>query len=337
MRSVLADLPPGARVAIAQPLPGIGDMVWHLPHLRAIRDALPERASVTLVTKRRSAADQLLDGEGLIDDVIWLDRGVGGFVRLTQDLRRGRFDAAVLLHHGKTLAAAVAAAGIAARYGYGVGLQRALLKPPFLSPDEARDSPHAQATAWLRAARIPLTHLEPRLNPPAAHRAAVRDALGLGGERFVAFGIGSSEPEKQWGATRFASLARLLSPSVIVPVGGKAEAALAMEIGAAANGVRVVPAIALPLGQAAALLAEADAYVGNDTGMMNLAAACGTISVGLFGATPPLKHSALIVPVVPPRGRSDAGMDAISPEAVHDAYLAAVVPSLPSGCAARQA
>ena len=29
-------LPPSGRTLIVQPLPGIGDMVWHLPHIHAI-------------------------------------------------------------------------------------------------------------------------------------------------------------------------------------------------------------------------------------------------------------------------------------------------------------
>ena len=51
-------------VAVVQPLPGIGDMVWHLPHLRAI--AAHAGAPVTLIAKPRSLADQLLTGDCLL-------------------------------------------------------------------------------------------------------------------------------------------------------------------------------------------------------------------------------------------------------------------------------
>src|SRR5438552_15723696 len=43
------------RVAVMQPLPGIGDMIWHLPHIRAI--ARHVGAPVTLIAKPRSLAD----------------------------------------------------------------------------------------------------------------------------------------------------------------------------------------------------------------------------------------------------------------------------------------
>jgi heptosyltransferase-2 len=67
-------------------------------------------------------------------------------------------------------------------------------------------------------------------------------------------------------------------------------------------------------------------YVGNDTGVMNLAAAVGTTSYGLFGATPPLLHSRRIVPVTQP-GDIDIkdGMSRITIQAV----LAAIAQDWP--------
>ena len=47
-------------VAVVQPLPGIGDMIWHLPHIRAIAAHVGQ--PVTLIAKPRSAADQIFSG-----------------------------------------------------------------------------------------------------------------------------------------------------------------------------------------------------------------------------------------------------------------------------------
>jgi heptosyltransferase-2 len=303
-----------ARVAVMQPLPGIGDVIWHLPHVRAIADHVG--APVTLIAKPRSAADQLFRAEQSVRDVMWLDRnpeqrhgrhdGPFGLVRFVRNLRARRFDAVYLLHHSQTLAFATMAAGIPARFGYGFRLQRlALNRPPFLSASALRLDPHRQATAWLAAAAIPLDDTEPRL---AVDRLAREKMIGwIGGEAIVAIGIGSSEPYKQWGAERFASLAAGLIasgwPSVVL-VGGRAEAGLANDIvarlGEDARCMRL--AIGWDLCELAALFVGSDFYVGNDTGVMNLAAAVGTSSYGLFGATPPLHHSRRIVPITPPDG-----------------------------------
>jgi heptosyltransferase-2 len=323
------------RVAVLQPLPGIGDMIWHLPHIRAI--AAHVGAPVTLIAKPRSAADQLFRAEQAVRDVMSLDRnpeqrrgrhdGLGGLGRFVRDLRSRRLDAVYLLHHSQTLAFATMTAGIPARFGYGFRLQRlALNRPPFLPVSALRLHPHEQATAWLAAAAIPLGDPEPRLDvDPTARERAVR---WIGAAPAVAVGIGSSEPYKQWGAERFAALAAGLVaadwPSVVL-VGGNAETGLAGDIiarlGEQARCVRA--AVGWELCDVAALLAGSAFYVGNDTGVMNLAAAVGTTSYGLFGATPPPHHSQHIVPITPPGGIELAnGMSRITPQAVLAAIAA---------------
>ncbi|OYV37104.1 MAG: hypothetical protein B7Z80_13730, partial [Rhodospirillales bacterium 20-64-7] len=111
---------PRLPIAVAQPLPGIGDMVWHLPHIRAI--AAWAGAPVTLLTKPRSLADQLLADEDAVADIVWLDLnpggragshdGAAGFLRLSRLLRGRGLASVVILHHGRRLAAASWAAGI---------------------------------------------------------------------------------------------------------------------------------------------------------------------------------------------------------------------------------
>jgi heptosyltransferase-2 len=47
-------------------------------------------------------------------------------------------------------------------------------------------------------------------------------------------------------------------------------------------------------------LSEAAFYVGNNTGVMNIAAAVGTRTYALFGTTKPFDHASRIVPVSAP-------------------------------------
>lgn len=330
--------------AIVQPLPGIGDMVWHLPHIRAL--AAHFGHPVTLIAKPRSAAEQIFAAEATVADVLWLDRdpgrrrgahdGATGFVRLVAALRARRFCRVVILHHGRTLAMACFAAGIPERFGYGVGLQRRFLNRPPILPEAAQGlHPFAQASAWLAAAGIPMAHAEPRLPVAEAARQAVRARVGR--RPFAVLGIGSSEPFKQWGAERFAALAAGLARagwSRLVLAGGPAEQGLAGEIvsRAEATGADVVAAIGWRLDAIAALCAEAEFYVGNDTGVMNLAAAVGTRTYGLFGAVPPFAHAGQVVPILPPDGRLSKadGMARITAEAVLGVVLTERSPKPPA-------
>jgi heptosyltransferase-2 len=302
-------------VAVVQPLPGIGDMIWHLPHIRAIAANVGE--PVTLITKPRSAADQIFSAESTIRDVFWLDRnpearrgehdGGMGFIRVLAALRARRFDAVYILHHSRTIALLTMLAGIPARYGYGYGMQGWFLnRPPCLPSATLRQHPFEQATAWLLAAGIPMAEAEPVLPVTEASIETVRSRLAPATAR-VAIGIGSSEPYKQWGAARFAALAQTLAACgqrQLILVGGKAEAALAEEIQRLADPAGVSSAIGWNLSEIAALFRLSEFYVGNDTGVMNMAAAVGTRTYCLFGAVPPFHHSSRIVAITPPGGIS---------------------------------
>ncbi|MDE2515082.1 MAG: hypothetical protein KGL12_03555 [Rhodospirillales bacterium] len=324
-------------VLVVQPLPGIGDMIWHLAPIRAI--AAAAGGPVSLLAKPRSAADQLFAAEATLRGVLWLDRnpdrgrgrhdGPAGFLRLVAMLRAARIDTAVLLHHSRMIAMALALARIPARYGYGYPDQRRFLnRGPFLPAATEALHPYAQWGAWLAAAGLDGWEASPRLAIAAAARAAV--AARLGSAPYLVFGIGTSEPYKQWGAARFAALAEALLEAGwgrIVLTGGAAEAALAAEIRAALPAMAacgIAEAIGWSLGEVAALCAGAGFYVGNDTGVMNIAAAAGAESFVLFGASEAIAHSARMIAVLPEGGAParEGGMARITPAAVLAAIAA---------------
>lgn len=320
------------RLAIIQPLPGIGDMIWHLPHIRALTRHFG--TSATVITKPRSAADQFLTADDGVADIMWLDRnpegrrgrhdGVPGFLRFAAELRTRAFNTVVLLHHSHTLAFLTMLAGIRDRYGYGYGSQRFFLNHPAHLPANLLELHQFQrATLFLRDAGIPLGDPEPRLLIQPQARAAALGRLGLNSGSFITMGIGSSETSRQWGAERFAELSgRLLDAGWghIVLVGGTAEADMARDIrqrlGTRTD--RIVAATGWSLAEVAGLCAEAAFYVGNNTGAMNIAAATGVRTYSLFGDVPPFHHAHSIVPIVSPPG-AIRGMAGITTGAVLDA------------------
>jgi len=316
--------------AVVQPLPGIGDMVWHMPHIRAIAAYLGEK--VTLVTKPRSLADQLFGPDDVVRDIVWVDQnpsgrrgrhdGAGGFLRLAGELRARRFDSLVMLHHSRRIAAAAMLAGIPRRQGYGWRAQRLFLtEGPYLPPTDARQHPFRRASRFLEAAGIAMPEAQPRLWIAASAFAAMRARTASLPRPFVAFGIGSSEPSRQWGAARFEALARRLLDAgwqSVALVGGPGDAALAEAIGGAlgTEADRAVPILGWHLMEAAALLSEAGFLVGNNTGVMNMAAAAGTRSYSLFGTNPVFDHSREIVPIASPGDGPDYAMARIDVELV---------------------
>ena len=322
-------IPRMRHLALVQPRVGIGDMVWHLPHIRALARHVGGR--VTLVTRPRSMAGQLVGPADGIDGILYVERGqwspggrhagAAGLVRLVRDLRALDCDGAVLMTRSRILTLAVLGMGVRRRHGYGIGAQRRVLRGPFLERADWRGHPYDQATAWMAAAGIALDRPDPVLHLDAGDVLAASRRLGAGGA-WVALGIAASDEWKNWGVDRFALLAAGLLdegwPAVAL-VGGPAEQGMADAIAGALGdrAAQVRQALGWPLRELAALLASAACYVGNDTAALNIAAAAGTRSYGLFGATAALRHSPLISPILPPQGLDrTGGMASISPRAV---------------------
>ena len=86
----------------------------------------------------------------------------------------------------------------------------------------------------------------------------------------------------------------------------------------------VSEAIGWNLADVVALLAAAVFYVGNDTGVMNIAAAVGTRTYGLFGGTSPLLHYRSLVSITPPNMSIDKahGMERITVQRVVQSIVA---------------
>lgn len=107
----------------------------------------------------------------------------------------------------------------------------------------------------------------------------------------LAFGPAANWCGKQWPASRFAELAaRLTGPSGPYPnarimlMGGPGEREMAQPLLRAIPESRCIDLIGqVDLLTAYACLRKADLYVGNDSGLMHLAAAAGVPTVGLFG------------------------------------------------------
>lgn len=174
------------------------------------------------------------------------------------------------------------------------------------------------------------------IGPEDAARAA--DLLPGEGP-WIALGPTANWDRKVWPAERFVALYRALTApdgplpgarAAILGGPGAAEAAMAAPVLAALGGqaVDLVGRLALP--EAAAVLARAAVFVGNDSGLMHLAAATGTPTIGLFGPSrveeyaPAGPHA---VPVVAPGSPALDSMAALEVGAVREAAARLLAPA----------
>jgi heptosyltransferase III len=168
------------------------------------------------------------------------------------------------------------------------------------------------------------------LDPPpdprlwtAAHHEAAADALLPAGGPVLAIGPAANWRGKQWRAERFAELAlRLIAADGPLPSARVAVLAAAHE---REQTEPLLIAIPPPRGidlvgkvdllTAAAVLRRCTLFVGNDTGLMHMAAALGTPTLGLFGPSPSAKYApwgeraAWVGSVDPPESMFGPGFD----------------------------
>ncbi len=126
----------------------------------------------------------------------------------------------------------------------------------------------------------------------AEDEAQADAVLGGDGRPFVAVGPTANWPGKMWPADRFAAaLEALTGPGgglaghrvlVSAAEGERAQAAPLLD---ALGADRAVDAIGADLPATACLFRRAALFLGNDSGLMHLAAAAGCNTVGLFGPT----------------------------------------------------
>ena len=154
---------------------------------------------------------------------------------------------------------------------------------------------------------------------------ALAAALLPPGPPIVALGPTANWTGKIWPPDRFAALFRALAAgplpgarAAILAGPGEMERALAAPLLAALpDAIDLSGRLTLP--EASACLARCALFVGNDSGLMHLAAASGTPTLGLFGPTPAAEYA--------PAGRRTAVALANSPDmadlSVEDAFAAA--------------
>ena len=297
-------------VLVIQPLPGIGDMIWHLPFLAAIAATAPD-GRIDILARPRSRADQLLSAVVHVNEVLWLERdngeheGLHGLLRLSRQLRARSYREAWILHNSARYALLTRLAGVPEVIGYGVGAQRLFqTRHAAFSHAEAKGHPIDKAALCLHRLGISVADALPHLPVAADAAARMHERFAALPRPWIAVGIGSSEPFKQWGADRFADLCARIARAGLgstILVGGSGEQPLADNI-IVRSGVAVHSALDLSVRDIAALLAQCAAYVGNDTGFLNLAAATGIPAIGLFGGSPPLAHDDRIHCLLPEDG-----------------------------------
>lgn len=277
----------------------VGDAIMTTPAVRTVRRCFPD-AHITLLAK--PWVIPVFEHNPHVDAVMVYaaaDRhqGLKGLWRLAGDLRRQRFDLAILLQNAFEAAFLTWLARIPQRMGFTTDGRNLLLTHrmrnwPALKKGHLVDYylgllDEAGLKADGRRLDLFLTPEE-----RAAARASLAD-MGIG-ETQPVVGINPGATygtAKRWPAERFVALGRRLILEMgarVLVFGGPGEAGLGEQVAAQTGAGCHNLCNRTSLRQAMALIGCCDAFVTNDSGLMHVAAALDISQVAIIGPTDPV-------------------------------------------------
>ncbi|OJX12897.1 MAG: hypothetical protein BGO77_08230 [Caedibacter sp. 37-49] len=303
------------------PSPGIGDIMWRLPHIRAIAQ---QEGPITLLTRSRTKAKEWLVHDPAVRDVFYAEPSELG--RVFWDVLKRRFSKSWVLHKSFSYALVPFCARVPERVGLGFGRQALTLTTKNVMPIAMKKQHLLQqldALLHLHGLSYKPSDRYPTLTNAA--KEAIQTQFSAFPRPWICFGIGGSEPYKKWPIQHFIELGTEITahhPSTLFLCGGPAEASEAhqIQLEIQRNGGNAQTVTHLTIEQAFAFISEINLYIGNDTSLFNIAASYEIPTLGLFGATPPLTYTKSIYALeCPKKGlRGPEAMKEISSSLVYN-------------------
>jgi lipopolysaccharide heptosyltransferase II len=271
----------------------IGDFVRCHSVVRLLKARWPDRPVDLLATELNAPLAEYMPGvrKAVPGDLPRRRLAAARNWELAKRLRAEAYGTALIMSRKWKAALAPFLAGIPERIGF-VGEARFVLLSEVRWGERKlpRMVDQCAALALPDGAPWPPEWPRPELRVPQAEVASwrARRSLAEDGRPVVALAPGAVGPSKRWPAESYAELARQLSHQgfAVWILGGPGESQVAAAIANGA-GPNARDLTGHDLRDAILALAAADAAVSNDSGLLHVAAAIGTPTIGIFGPTNP--------------------------------------------------
>ena len=275
---------------IIQTRPGVGDLCMFLPYIQQIKEHNKDFA-FTLVTKKRTAAKQILKYEQSINQIVYLEdetiattkSKINNFFKLLNFIKKNNFSKIYIMHFSIFWFLLAKISGIKNIYKYGILKKNVDI---YLNALE-------QNKRWLQ---------DPNLS---SQTKIVYPQNNSKNNNQIIIGIGSSGPTKRWPTENYIELIKRINNKNITfyLAGGnnEIENQIANKIINEAKENRVKSLCSLSIEEIMPIINSSKLYVGNDTGFMHLSAGLNVPAIGLFGDTPLsyANYTKNILPIIP--------------------------------------
>ncbi|MBI5190012.1 MAG: lipopolysaccharide heptosyltransferase II [Nitrospirae bacterium] len=274
----------------------VGDVVMSMPAVTAIRKNFPGSHITVLV---KPPMHELFVGNPAVNEIIVFDRkgeyrGPAGIARLARELRRRRFDRAILLQNAFEAALITFLANIPVRMGYNTDGRGILLNMGVKVSEETRRKHQVfYYLDMLDALGIKAGYSAPKLyvgKPESEWAAGLLKSHGITSRDLIA-GINPGAQygvAKRWHPERFGQVADSLAKkdgAKVIIFGGHGDIATAGAVQASMKGQALNLAGKTTIRELMALIKNCRLFITNDTGPMHIAAALGVPTLAVFGST----------------------------------------------------
>jgi heptosyltransferase-2 len=292
----------GAKNILIRGTNWIGDAVMTIPAVNAVRNTFPQ-ARISILAKPWLAEVYRLCPS--LDEIILFHdpgfhSGIAGKIKLGNELRKLKFDAAILLQNAIEAAIITWWAGIPIRAGYNSD-GRGLLLTHSVQRTTAIRKVH-QTKYYLemvKALGCQSAEANVHLKPGKEYETlseTLFDEHGIGRDAFL-IGIAPGAaygPAKRWFPERFAAVAdRLMNDfsAQALLFGSSADRKSTDAVQHNATHQLISLAGKTNLKETIALIARCNLFISNDSGLMHIAGALNIPTVAIFGSTNPITTS----------------------------------------------
>ena len=275
---------------IIQTRPGVGDLCMFLPYIQQIKDH-NKNFQFTLITKKRTAAKQILKYEPSVNQIVYLEdeileitkSKINNFFKILNFIKRNNFSKIYIMHFSLFWFLVAKISGIKNIYKYGILKKNVDI---YLNALE-------QNKRWLQ-----------NTNLSSQTKIAYLQNNNKSNNQII-IGIGSSGPTKKWPTENYIELIKSISNKNITfyLAGGnnEIENKIANKIINEIKENRVESLCSLSIEEIMPIINSSKLYIGNDTGFMHLSAGLNIPAIGLFGDTPLsyANYTKNILPIIP--------------------------------------
>ena len=275
---------------IIQTRPGVGDLCMFLPYIQQIKEHNRD-FQFTLITKKRTAAKQILKYEQSVNQIVYLEdeilqitkSKINNFFKILKFIKKNNFSKIYIMHFSIFWFLVAKISGIKNIYKYGILKKNVDI---YLNALE-------QNKKWLQ-----------NTNLSSQTKIAYLQNNNKSNNQII-IGIGSSGPTKKWPTENYIELIKRISNKNITfyLAGGnnEIENQIANKIINEIKENKVESLCSLSIEEIMPIINSSKLYIGNDTGFMHLSAGLSIPAIGLFGDTPLsyANYTKNILPIIP--------------------------------------